>query len=204
MKTQAIVFPRPFAAELAEIELRPLQPGEVLTRTVYTGVSTGTEVRVYSGKQINTTFPLIPGYENVGEVVEVAAGTTLKVGDYVYGASLPETAPYCRSWGGQVEYAVSPESSLIALPRGMDLLKASFAHTAAIGFHGLRRARVARGETVAIVGQGLIGFLAGLSARALGARVVAIDHGECGSAGEGTDRRWCGCCRRCHRRCRLG
>ncbi|MGC8930469.1 MAG: hypothetical protein ACP5K6_02840 [Dictyoglomus sp.] len=70
MKSKAIVFRGPFQLEIKEYDLRELEEGKILVKTIYTGVSPDTELRVLSGKQKGEKFLLIPGYENVGKVVE--------------------------------------------------------------------------------------------------------------------------------------
>jgi D-arabinose 1-dehydrogenase-like Zn-dependent alcohol dehydrogenase len=79
--------------------------------------------------------------------------------------------------GGWAEYVVVPERNLVGLPPDV-----SYAHGAvlmcagATSLHALRRARLVRGETVAIFGVGGLGMLAIQLARALGAAdVYAID-----------------------------
>ena len=175
MKSKVVIFPKALQAEIAEIEIPALKPGEVLARAFYTGVSTGTETRVYAGKQAGSVFPLVPGYENVAEVVDAGPGTRVRKGAKVFLKSTTFTGPFSNCWGGQVEYAVVPVRELFPLPPGIDPLAATFGHTMAIAYHGVRRASVAKKDTVAIVGQGLIGFLASLCSRSSGCRVIAVD-----------------------------
>ena len=70
------------------VGIRSLDPGEpmhgqVSTRTICTGVSTGTETRVLRGKQLGAEFPLIPGYENVGRVEKAGPETAIAPGTIV-------------------------------------------------------------------------------------------------------------------------
>jgi len=178
MKSRVVLFPQAFKAEIAEIEIPALKRGEVLTKTIFTGVSTGTETRVFSGKQNGGVFPLVPGYENVGEVVDTGPAAKIRKGVKVFLKSSTFTGPYTNCWGGQVEYAVVPMKEIFPLSPGIDLLAATFGHTSAIAYHGIMRASVARGDKVAVVGQGLIGSLAALCAKALGAVVIVVDTVE--------------------------
>jgi len=175
MKSKVIVFKSPYQCAIEEIEIPKLSEGEILARTLYTGVSTGTEIRVFSGEQPGTLFPLIPGYENISEVVDTGKNTNLKTGDWIFVGSSKVSGNYHSVWGAQVEYVVHDEKSVFKLPEGIDLLKASFAHTAAIAYHGVQRAKVTWKDNVAIVGQGLIGFLASLICKTIGSRVFAVD-----------------------------
>lgn len=179
MKTKAIVFTGPFQIEIRDFELRDLKEGEVLIKTIYTGVSPGTELRVLSGKQVGGEFPLIPGYESVGRVVKVGKGVEgLREGMMVFSSGTRFTGPYNRVWGGQVEYSIVREDEVVVVPEGLDPLYAVFTKTCAIALHGVKRAKVADNDKVVIVGQGLIGHLALQMSKLKGAYVIAIDMVE--------------------------
>ena len=177
MHSRCIVFKKPLQVELVEMEVPAPGPGQLLTKTLYTGVSTGTEIRVLRGGEVDT-FPLVPGYENVGSVVQVGEGVDLKAGDVVYAGSSEFTGDYARCWGAQVEIALVNAANIIPVPAGVDPLKALYVKVGGIALHGINRARVLPGETVAVVGLGLIGHLAAQCARARGATVIAVDKDE--------------------------
>lgn len=111
------------------------------------------------------------GYSNAGIVVEATTQLDgLRPGDPVA----------CQ--GG--EYASHAEQcyvsrNLIARCRAtVDLREAAFSTLGAIAMQGLRRGRIEVGETVAIIGLGMIGQLAVQIARAAGTRVIATDISE--------------------------
>jgi len=178
MKTEAIVFTGPGKVEVKSYDLPQPASNQVITKTIYTGVSTGTETRVLSGRQHGAVFPLIPGYENVGEIIETGKKVKLKKGQKVFIRSTENTGPFQNCWGGQVGYALVSENECFPLPKNADLLSCVFAHTAAIAYHGVKRAKVSSKDKVVIVGQGLIGFLASLCCKAFGAKVIAVDLDE--------------------------
>ncbi len=60
--------------------------------------------------------------------------------------------------GGMAQQIVVPPAALVALPSGLDLLDASLVEPVAVGVHAVRRARVAAGDRVAVVGAGPIGL----------------------------------------------
>jgi 2-desacetyl-2-hydroxyethyl bacteriochlorophyllide A dehydrogenase len=176
MKSNAIVFTKPLQVSTGTFRLPDPGPDEILTRTLFSGVSTGTELRVLRGKQPNTAFPLIPGYENVGEVLAVGTGVReIQPGERVFHAGSRYTGPFCRAWGAHAAHAVVGVAEAVPVPEGVSSRDAVYTKTAAIAYHGIQRARVRAGETVAIVGQGLIGHLAAQVAKARGAVVIAID-----------------------------
>ncbi len=179
MKTNCIVFPRARQAEVGTVEIRSPGEGELLTRTRITGVSTGTETRVYRGKQHGATFPLIPGYENIGEVIEAGAGTTIAPGQRLFVRThLYDPAPYTRTWGGQIAHSLTNEDALVLIPDEVSDERAIYAKVAAIALHGVKRAAVREGEWVVVVGLGIIGHLVAQHCIARGARVVAVDMDE--------------------------
>ena len=152
----------------------------------------------WMGHDGDVALPHVPGHELAGIVSEIGAGVTkFNVGDRVtvpfvngcgkcqYCASgnaqvcPTQTQPGFTQWGSYAEY-VSIENAdfnLIALPDAI-----SFSTAAALGcrfataFRGLTaRAKVQPGEWVAIFGCGGVGISAIMIAKALGARVIAID-----------------------------
>ena len=75
-RTLAVVIDRPEALELRSLELSPASEGDVLVEVEHTGISTGTERLLYSGRMPpfpGLGYPLVPGYESVGRITH--AGT---------------------------------------------------------------------------------------------------------------------------------
>ncbi len=179
MKNDCIVFPEPNRVAVGSVEVGSPGPGRLVTRTRLTGVSTGTETRVFRGKQDRSSFPLIPGYENLGEVVEAGPDTTLPVGTrlFVRGHEYDST-PYNRVWGSQVARSITPESSAIPVPDAVTDEQAIYAKVCGIALHGAKRARVQDGEWVVVVGLGIIGHLVVQQSCARGARVIGVDVDE--------------------------
>ncbi len=108
------------------------------------------------------------GYSCSGFVLEVGAGVNgFQPGDRVAcaGADMPATA---RS-------ILCPQISPFAFPIMSSLEAASLTTIGAIAIQGVRQANVTFGETVAVIGVGLVGVLAIQVLRAAGCRVIAID-----------------------------
>jgi 2-desacetyl-2-hydroxyethyl bacteriochlorophyllide A dehydrogenase len=179
LKGSCIVFPEPKKATIGEIEVPKPGDGEVVTKTLLTGVSTGTETRVYRGNQSGSNFPLIPGYENLGEIVDAGPGATLSPGERVFVRSHSyEPGPYSKQWGSQVSHSRTSEAAAIVVPSSVPDKDAIYAKVAAISLHGVKRAKVRDGEWVVVVGLGIIGHFVVQHAIARGARVVAVDLDE--------------------------
>lgn len=90
MKTRGIVIVEPFKVELREVELPEPLPHEVVVRTLFSGISVGTErhyiTGVYAemGKNVAANYPFVTGYQRSG-VVEAVGGAVdgLAAGDLV-------------------------------------------------------------------------------------------------------------------------
>jgi bacteriochlorophyllide a dehydrogenase len=175
MQSRAITFVEPQKARLGVVEIPEPDTGEMVIRTLYSGISTGTETRVFSGRQEGGTFPLIPGYENVGKVVATGNGIGWGQDSLVYSSGSLATGPYHRCWGGHMEYSLVKADSVLPLPAGTTPRTALYTTVGAIALHGMKRARIKPGETVAIVGLGLIGQWAVQTAKASGTTVIGVD-----------------------------
>ena len=185
MKTRAIVIPTTNSYHLADdVETPPLGAHDVHIKTRYTSVSAGTERMLLAGAMgpiAGLHFPLIPGYETVGEIVECgdsiaaddAAGL---VGKMAFVGGVPGYPAYTAAWGGQAADIVVSRERIHLL----DGITPDFAGVAlapaATAWHGIARANIQQGDLVVILGQGPIGSLAAQVAQGAGARlVVGVD-----------------------------
>jgi 2-desacetyl-2-hydroxyethyl bacteriochlorophyllide A dehydrogenase len=179
---RTIIFPRVNEIALGEFELPAVPPGHVLTRTLYTLVSPGTELRVLGGKYGATgNFPLIPGSCAVGEILELGADVSgLRVGDRVSYCPDPNPAISPRGihghWGGHASHHIVPvDSHPIILPPAADPLDYAIAEIAAISWRGVAAAQPQAGETAIVIGQGTIGAFSAMWLASLGGKVIAAD-----------------------------
>jgi predicted dehydrogenase len=108
--------------------------------------------------------PLAMGYSNVGEVIEVGAGVSgFAPGDRV------------ASNGRHAEIVAVPVNLAARVPEGVSDDAAAFTVLGAIALQGVRLANPTLGESVAVVGLGLIGLVTVQLLRANGCRVIGID-----------------------------
>jgi len=112
--------------------------------------------------------PMALGYSSAGTIVEL--------GENMHGFRVGQRVA-CAGGGYAVhaEYAVVPRNLLTPLPDTVDFESAAFTTLGAIALHGFRLAEPQLGETVAVIGMGLLGLLSGQIAAAAGCRVLGID-----------------------------
>ncbi len=114
--------------------------------------------------------PLPLGYSAAGEIVAVGSGLE---GRFAVGQRVAIAGAGAAN---HAEINAVPVNLVAAMPEGVPDEHAAFATVCAIALHAVRNARITLGDTVAVVGVGLIGQLAAQFARLSGARVVVLDY----------------------------
>ncbi len=112
--------------------------------------------------------PMSLGYSSAGIIEEIGRDLVgFQPGDRVA----------CAGGGFAVhaEYGVVPQNLLVALPDNVDFDSAAFATLGAIALQGFRLAKPQLGESVCVIGLGLLGLLAIQIARAAGCLVFGVD-----------------------------
>lgn len=190
---------------VTDVPVPALQPGGILVRNAVSLISAGTEklmvdlaqkslagkakerpdlVRKVLGKVrkdgLLATFdtvrsrldaPIPLGYSCAGRVVAVGSDVgTFQVGDAVACAG--------AGYANHAEMVFVPKHLAVQVPAGVTPEQACFTTVGAIALQGLRLAQPELGETVAVIGLGLVGLLAAQLARAAGCRVVGMDLSE--------------------------
>ena len=108
--------------------------------------------------------PLPLGYCNVGVVVEVGEGVQgIKIGDRV------------ASNGPHAEIVCVPQNLVAIIPQEVSDDEAAFTVIGSIGLQGIRLCNPTLGETIVVVGLGLIGLITAELLVANGCRVIGID-----------------------------
>lgn len=179
-QVKAIVYTDVNTVEVREYALGEVGPTDIVVKTRYTMVSSGTELRVLGGHYgAKDKYPLVPGYSSVGEVVDVGAEVTgYRVGDRV-SCRNPKPLPCVNAmWGGQASLQVHEtigENRPVLLPADAELLDYVTAEISAIGLRGVLAADPKPGETAVVLGQGLIGAFSAAWLNARGCRVIVAD-----------------------------
>lgn len=111
--------------------------------------------------------PLPLGYCNVGKVVAVGRGVTeFRVGDRV------------ASNGNHAEMVCVPKNLVVKIPDGVTDEQAAFTVIGSIGLEGIRLLKPELGETIVVVGLGLIGLIVAQLLRANGCRVIGVEFDQ--------------------------
>ncbi len=188
--------------ELVDVPIPSCKKNGVIVKTIFSCVSMGTEsMKVRTGKMniiqkakekpeqvkqvidtvkqlgvistyrkvMNKLDSLSPlGYSLSGIVVETGSNVnTLKIGDKV--------ACGGGNYATHSEFNYIPENLCVKLKDNTNMKYASMATIGAIAIQGLRQANLQFGETVGIIGMGLIGQLMLQISKATGFKVLAID-----------------------------
>lgn len=152
-------------AEVVEAGLEQVEPDQVLIRARCSLISPGTERAALTRLWDDDAFRESPGYALAGDVVAVGTAVDeLQVGERVV------------SLMNHASHAVAPAVPwmVLPLPDGLSYEHATFSTLASVALHALRRLDLAFGETVVIIGAGIIGLLATQLARMSGARPVIV------------------------------
>jgi polar amino acid transport system substrate-binding protein len=115
---------------------------------------------------LDRSIPL--GYSCAGVVEEVGRDAgEYRVGDRVACAGM--------GYASHAEAVFVPRNLTVAIPDEVSFEDASYVTVGAIALHGIRTAEVRLGETVAVIGLGLLGLLSVQILRAQGCRVLGVD-----------------------------
>jgi len=166
LKGRRAVFRSRGVVDVEEFDISKPNAGQLLIKTVCSLISPGTETAFLMALP-NTPkrFPQYPGYSNVGVVEEVGE----KAEGFKPGELVVSSAPHSS-------YVLAQSSGVLKVPEGLSAEEASFFNLASIALQGVRKGFIELGNSVVVVGQGLIGQLAVQLARLSGGfPVIAVD-----------------------------
>lgn len=182
--------------EIRDMQMRTLKPDEVLVKVKSCGIC-GTDVHIYHGGVGSAPVapPVVLGHEFAGIVEKIGTGVTnLQIGDHV---TLDPNmyCGTCRSCkmgkkavcenlyalgvntdGGFAQYCVSPAAQCYKIKDEIDFDVAAMAEPLACVIHGIDRAQIQIGQTVLIIGGGMIGQMMAQMAKLSGAAKVILSE----------------------------
>jgi len=190
----------------SDVPVPVLEQGEVLVKVGACGIC-GTDLKIVSGVYKGSwppSLPFIQGHEWSGTVAELGEGVTdLQIGDRVAAENHKGcgTCANCRrgrynlcevarskgktyklyghsAQGAFADYAARPAGLLHKLPDTVSFEEGTIVNQGALGLHAIRRCRIEPGDTVAVIGPGLVGLITVQLAKAVGAtRVIVVGRG---------------------------
>ena len=189
-------------SRVVDVPVPTPQPGMILIKTAASLVSAGTERMVveFAEKSLLGKVRSRPDLakqvidkarrEGLLSTVEAAfnrldqpmalgyssAGTIIGIGEGVEGFQVGQRVA-CAGGGYAVhaEYAVVPANLAAPLPDNVDFESGAFGTLGSIALHGFRLGQPQVGETVAVIGLGLLGLISVGLAKAAGCRVFGVD-----------------------------
>ncbi|MEM9344325.1 MAG: chlorophyll synthesis pathway protein BchC [Pseudomonadota bacterium] len=99
METEAVILSGPRQIGLSTVDLVPPGAGDLVVEISHSGISSGTEKLFWTGAMPpfpGMGFPLVPGYEAVGDVIEAGPDTGYRPGDRVF---VPGASCYDGAFG---------------------------------------------------------------------------------------------------------
>lgn len=158
MDSLAVVLEAPERLSLRRLILSPVGPSDVVVLIDWTGISSGTERLLWTGTMPpfpGMGYPLVPGYESVGRIVEAGAEAQARLGERVF---VPGASCYVDAkglFGGAARRLVVPSARAIPIPdslaeRGILIALAATARHALAGSDSLPQL---------IIGHGVLGRL---------------------------------------------
>ena len=173
MHAKQLLITEPHHIELHDFDLDAnLNPGQALVKTEYSVVSAGTEGSRFTGLDSQMPadygrrgYPQTTGYGNLGEVLAVGENVTMcEPGDRVL--SFSTHASVVKADAGRMALPVPKEAE------GKQLV---YSRMAGVSISSMRSSSVKPGDTVVVIGQGLVGNFAAQIFQMAGADVMAVD-----------------------------
>lgn len=190
MKALAIVSPG--QAEIIDLPQPSPNDGEVEIELAFVGYC-GSDLTSYRGLNPLVTYPRVPGHEVAGTIVGLgpnvpglSLGQTVTVLPYfncgacrACKAGRPNACVHNQTMGVQREGAMTarivvPHEKVIPVT-DLPLRDIALIEPCSVGFHAVNRAQLKQGETVVILGCGMIGLGALMGSLRAGATVIAVD-----------------------------
>ena len=183
-----LIIKSPYNIDFENVHDEPLTPSSIRIRSIYNGISHGTEMNFFRGTAPNITnvidkglfqkkkvnenpFPVWHGYETVGEVIEIGSN----VNDFIVGDKV---------WTGNCHADVSVCDTTVTgrpfflekAPDGTDISAGVFLALGGVAYDGFLTSKLRLGETGVVSGLGSIGLLCVQLMAAAGVNpIIAVD-----------------------------
>jgi 3-hydroxyethyl bacteriochlorophyllide a dehydrogenase len=165
----AVVFEKPGMMAMRSVGLVNPTAEDCVVEVLFSGISTGTERLLWDGTMPpfpGLDYPLVPGYESVGRVVEAGAGTSFSSGDLVFVPGSPGYTDVRGLFGAAAERVIVNGDRLLALDESIGVQGVLLALAATA--HHIAGAAAPQQLPDLIVGHGVLGRLLARVVIALG------------------------------------
>jgi bacteriochlorophyllide a dehydrogenase len=166
VQTVAVVLKQPERLDLEDVGLIRPSAADAIVEILWSGVSTGTEKLLWSGRMPpfpGLSYPLVPGYESVGIVREAGSDAGVAVGTHVFVPGSKGFVGVAGLFGGAAHHVVAAGQRLVPVDPALGEQGALIA-LAATAY----RAVAGGAAPGLIIGHGVLGRLAARVALALG------------------------------------
>lgn len=172
MDALAVILEAPETLALRSLALNPMAAGDVRVEIDWSGISSGTEKLLWAGRMPSFPgmgYPLVPGYESVGRIVDAGIEARGRIGEWVFvpGANCYQDAR--GLFGGTARHVVLPAARAIPIRESLGrdgillALAATAHHAIAIG-----------GVPDLVIGHGILGRLIARITIATGGGIPAV------------------------------
>jgi 3-hydroxyethyl bacteriochlorophyllide a dehydrogenase len=176
LDTIAVLLKAPEDLVLSRLTLTPPGDDDIVVAVEWSGISTGTERLLWSGRMPHFPgmgYPLVPGYESVGRVVSVGSQATRRPGERVFVAGARCFGAVRGLFGGAAARLVVPDKRAVLLDdaTGAEGVLLALAATA---WHAMTAPNATLPDL--IVGHGVLGRLLARIAVLKGGAPVVWEH----------------------------
>ncbi|WP_020668231.1 zinc-dependent alcohol dehydrogenase family protein [Amycolatopsis nigrescens] len=192
---RAAIVDQPGSIRVGDVPDPVPRERQVVLRVGATGIC-GTDLHIADGHFPPTPYPIVPGHEFAGEIVEVGndvpggwrPGDRVAVDPSLFcGYCGPCHAGHgnlCENWGATgdtvdgafAEYVAVPAANCYRLPDHLSYQQGALVEPVSCAVHGVRRVGVEAGERFLVVGAGTMGLLMQQLLQRAGARVTVVDR----------------------------
>ncbi|WP_197320858.1 zinc-dependent alcohol dehydrogenase family protein [Saccharomonospora sp. NB11] len=192
---RAAVVDQPGTVRVADVPDPEPGPADVVVKVGACGIC-GTDVHIADGHFPPTPYPIVPGHEFAGEIVEVgpeapggwAVGDRVAVDPSLFcGHCGPCRAGHgnlCANWaatgdtvdGAFAEYVAVPAATCYRMPDDMTYAQGALVEPVSCAVHGVRRVGVEAGERFLVMGAGTMGLILQQLLQRAGAHVTVVDR----------------------------
>ncbi|HEX3781256.1 MAG TPA: zinc-dependent alcohol dehydrogenase family protein [Pseudonocardiaceae bacterium] len=192
---RAAIVDKPGSIRVGEVPDPTAGDGQLVLRVGACGIC-GTDLHIADGEFPPTPYPIVPGHEFAGEIVEIGknAPPEWQVGDRVAvdpslfcghcGQCRSGHGNLCANWnatgdtvdGAFAEFVAVPAANAYRLPDSLTWQQGALVEPVSCAVHGVRRIGVEAGEKFLVIGAGTMGLLMQQLLQRGGASVTMVDR----------------------------